>query len=325
MEDHEVTVPFRGLIMVDHKVNAACTGKKTGKTVRTAVRDFEAGQTQTSEKLMNPKKIICRPFTVIAAAALLAAAMPASGFCTDFEVYGKIEHFRWKEYDGGSELLEESGPVYSVGGIADFPLAEPVSVKLRGELFGGSVDYDGETQPPESYPVTTDTDYLGAKLEADLGWDITVTEKLTLTPFAGIGARLWERDIQSALFLDESTQTVKIARGVTEQWRNYYTRAGLSGNRSFAGQWTGFFKAGFKIPVYTENVVESTVLEPGNRLSGFAELGLESGMFKITLFYEGLRFSKSDRVYFYDGTNYGYMYQPESEADIFGISAGIAF
>ncbi|MFW6335093.1 MAG: hypothetical protein ACOC0W_07455 [Desulfosalsimonas sp.] len=45
MEDHEVTVPFRDLIMVDHKVDAACTGKKTGKTVRTAVRDFEAGQT----------------------------------------------------------------------------------------------------------------------------------------------------------------------------------------------------------------------------------------------------------------------------------------
>ncbi|MFO7930164.1 MAG: hypothetical protein ACQETG_05035, partial [Thermodesulfobacteriota bacterium] len=104
-----------------------------------------------------------------------------------------------------------------------------------------------------------------------------------------------------------------------------YTRAGLSGKRFFAGQWTGFFKAGVKIPVYTENVVESTALEPGNRLSGFAELGVKSGMFKINFFYEGLRFSESDRVYFYNGTDYGYMYQPESEADIFGISAGVSF
>lgn len=271
---------------------------------------------------MNPKKIICRLFAIMAAAVLLAAAMPSSAFCTDFEVYGKIEHFRWKEYVDSSKLLEESGPVYSVGGLADFPLAEAVSVKLRGELFGGSVDYDGETQPPESYPVTTDTDYLGAKLEADLGWDIIITKKLTLTPFAGLGARLWERDIQSAPFLDESDQTVKLARGYAEKWRNYYTRAGISGNRSFAGQWTGFFKAGVKIPVYTENVVESVVLEPGNRLSGFAQLGAESGMFKINVFYEGLRFSESDRVRV---SNILYVYQPESEADIFGISAGFSF
>ncbi|MFW6081428.1 MAG: hypothetical protein ACOC7W_05900 [Desulfosalsimonas sp.] len=272
---------------------------------------------------MNLKKVFGRPVCPLITAAFLLAALPAASFGTDFEAYAKLGHFTWKEYSGSSKLLEESGPVYAVGAIADFTLTKEASLKLRGELFGGSVDYDGQTQG--GTPVTTDTDYKGAELEADLGWDITVTKELTLTPFAGLGARLWERDIQSTPFLDENDQTIKIARGYAEEWRNYYGRAGISGTRTFEGPWLGFFSAGFRIPVYTETIVDSVVLEPGNRLSGFAELGLESGMFKISVFYEGMRFSESDRVFFYDGEQYGYMYQPKSEADILGVSAGIIF
>lgn len=49
VEDYEVMVPFQMLLMVGHKVDAVCPGKKSGDTVKTAIHDFEGDQTY-SEK-----------------------------------------------------------------------------------------------------------------------------------------------------------------------------------------------------------------------------------------------------------------------------------
>jgi len=49
VEDYEVMVPFQALRAVGHEVDAACPGKSTGQTVRTAIHDFEGDQTY-SEK-----------------------------------------------------------------------------------------------------------------------------------------------------------------------------------------------------------------------------------------------------------------------------------
>ena len=49
VEDYEVMVPFQALLMVGHRVDTVCPGKKAGDKVRTAVHDFEGDQTY-SEK-----------------------------------------------------------------------------------------------------------------------------------------------------------------------------------------------------------------------------------------------------------------------------------
>lgn len=49
VEDYEAMVPFQMLLMVGHRVDAVCPGKKAGDKVRTAVHDFEGDQTY-SEK-----------------------------------------------------------------------------------------------------------------------------------------------------------------------------------------------------------------------------------------------------------------------------------
>jgi protease I len=49
VEDYEVMVPFQALLMTGHSVHAACPGKKSGDTIRTAIHDFEGDQTY-SEK-----------------------------------------------------------------------------------------------------------------------------------------------------------------------------------------------------------------------------------------------------------------------------------
>jgi protease I len=49
VEDYEIMVPYQALLMVGHRVDAVCPGKKAGETVRTAVHDFEGDQTYTEK------------------------------------------------------------------------------------------------------------------------------------------------------------------------------------------------------------------------------------------------------------------------------------
>jgi protease I len=49
-EDYEIMVPFQALLMVGHKVDAVCPGKKAGEFVRTAIHDFEGDQTYSEKR-----------------------------------------------------------------------------------------------------------------------------------------------------------------------------------------------------------------------------------------------------------------------------------
>jgi protease I len=50
VEDYEVMVPFQMLLMVGHKVDCVCPGKKAGDKVATAIHDFEGDQTYTEKR-----------------------------------------------------------------------------------------------------------------------------------------------------------------------------------------------------------------------------------------------------------------------------------
>lgn len=50
VEDYEAMVPLQMLLMVGHKVDAVCPGKKAGDFVRTAVHDFEGDQTYSEKR-----------------------------------------------------------------------------------------------------------------------------------------------------------------------------------------------------------------------------------------------------------------------------------
>jgi len=50
VEDYEVMVPFQALLMTGHTVHAACPGKKSGESVRTAIHDFEGDQTYSEKR-----------------------------------------------------------------------------------------------------------------------------------------------------------------------------------------------------------------------------------------------------------------------------------
>jgi protease I len=50
VEDYEAMVPFQMLLMVGHRVDTVCPGKRSGDTVRTAIHDFEGDQTYSEKR-----------------------------------------------------------------------------------------------------------------------------------------------------------------------------------------------------------------------------------------------------------------------------------
>jgi len=234
-------------------------------------------------------------------------------------LYFVAESFTWKEFLGNETLLKESGPLYGFGfsGKVGGDISQPLAFHYKVEGFIGYINYDGQTQT--GIPITSDTRYFGFKTELGGGWNIFAGESgFSFEPFAGLGHRWWLRDIT-----DSSSG---IGSGYEEVWRSYYGRLGIRGEKESSDRFKIFIEAAVIIPFYTENRVylndfslEDVKVEPGNETSFWAEAGLKFKKFRLSVFYEGLRFSESDKVGPFR------IFQPESEADIFGANIGFTF
>lgn len=230
----------------------------------------------------------------------------------EVEVYLKTESFTWKEFnDNGAQLLKETGVLYSLGGLVKSDITKSLTFKGKSELFGGRVDYDGQTWG--GTPVETNTDYFGFKTEGDVSWKFMERGKSFLRPFAGLGYRGWQRDLKST----------DSAIGYRENWRSLYVRLGVRGDYVFIEQLRISAETGIKLPIYNENEVDylGSTVKPGTEASVFAEVGLKWAMLKVNVFYEGMRFSKSDPV----AVNGFQILQPESKADMLGVNIGMVF
>ncbi|MFA5073826.1 MAG: hypothetical protein WC539_08030 [Nitrospirota bacterium] len=269
--------------------------------------------------------ITVRRYLIIALALVscFGIMMPAPSHAGEANAYLALEWFEWKEFNNGTQLLKETGPRYGLGFSYTFEfLKQHLILKPKVEIFGGEVDYDGQTQA--GVPVKTDTTYFGGKLEADLGWRFGSLQSTSLEPFAGLGFRAWLRDIQNAT-ASNGTQAI----GYTEEWITVYLRAGLRGDIAVGEKARLFAEVGGKFPFYNENTAylsdaglgSDVTLKPGNRPSLFAEIGMKYKLVKASLYYDSMRFSKSDVVY---SGSIGYL-QPKSDADMYGIKIGVAF
>jgi hypothetical protein len=254
---------------------------------------------------------------VISGLGILCIPQPASG--TENNLYLMAENFTWKEFSGDETLLEESGPICGLGfsGNVGGKPAQPFAFHYKAEGYFGYIDYDGRTQ--EGDPVKTDTRYLGLKTELGLGYKIFIGESgFSFEPLGGFGYRWWMRDIT------DSSRGVGL--GYEEFWQSYYGRLGLRGEKSFSEQFNIFIEAAAIIPFYNQNTVDlsefdlgTITVEPGNETSFCAEAGFIFKKLRLSVFYEGLRFSESDKE--------GLLrfYQPKSEADSYGATIGLAF
>jgi hypothetical protein len=248
-------------------------------------------------------------------------ARPASA--DEKEIYLAIDSFTWKEFDeDGSRLLKETGPLVGFGFAYWRESDDHFILMPSAEVFGGQVDYDGQTQT--GIPVSTDVGYFGMNFKFDIGRRFRPAQGFYLEPFGGLGYRFWFRDIR-----DSTTSTGTPVSGYTEGWSVWNARLGLRGGKEFSETSRLFVEAGMKLPLYNENTAylsnvglgSDVTFNPGKMVSYFAEAGVKINRFKGSLFYDGLRFSKSNTVQ--SGI---YLYwQPKSMMDIYGLKLGVSF
>jgi hypothetical protein len=240
------------------------------------------------------------------------------------------QYFQWEESIGGKRLLREQGWLVGAGALVRVDLlktdAGSLMLKGKAELFGGVVGYDGQTQPPNPFPVKTDVTYLGARGETDLGWSFPV-QKVSIEPFAGIGYRWWLRDLHDITAFDPGQGSNVSVGGYTEYWQTVYARLGAHLDYTISDTWKLFGEAGAKYPFYNSTTVEFSdagerTIRPGNAWSAFAEIGARYKRFRPSVFYESFRYSQSPLVPI--GGNSA-LFQPKSDSDIVGITLGWAF
>jgi hypothetical protein len=242
---------------------------------------------------------------VVVGAAMLAGTFGQA--CADIGLQAGVEQFRWREYDdGGTRLLEESGPRYHFGAVWRKPLdAGRQLLQVRGSVYGGSVDYDG--QACNSFNVCTPfqstTDYSGLEADATFAWRFGGPEV-----FAGGGFDTWRRRIKGH----------GNVRGVTEDWTVFNALAGVG------AQWGSRFhvRGGVKYPFYTHEQPDTfnVTLRPKGRASLFANFSWDamSGgrpRWGIGAYYDAYRFAESDKER--DGSFI--VWQPKSSQDVFGV------
>lgn len=287
------------------------------------------------------------PLKIIGMLVICLALMEPPAFAGNYGgvedgyLYFSPQYFSWEEFTGGRRLVKEEGPLFAVGGGIRFDLyRKSLLLLVKGEMFGGDVDYDGQTQqdflpappnPPKTpsprseRPVKTSVVYFGTKVESDLGWRMP-TAAGSIEPFAGLGYRWWLRGLENTTAFDTNGNPFPVG-GYTEWWHSLYTRVGLRWDLAVGSDLTLFAEGGGKYPFLNRNIADfpgagSVTISPDPRWSGFAEAGFRYGRFRPVLFYEGFRFGRSPVVPISATSG---LLQPQSDSDIFGISLGWAF
>jgi hypothetical protein len=281
-------------------------------------------------------KILRLSFVVllIALSLFFVSALFSPAFAGEYSLSLGIDSYTWREIDDdGARLLRESGPLFAL--IFNYEREYPNHVTLRpaAEIFGGSVDYDGQACDRITLicePARSKTDYFGVKLEGDLGGKIRAANGFSIEPFAGLGLRVWARSLQ-----DGSTASGLPTSGYWEKWVTAYGRAGLRGGVDLAVRKQVYAIIGIKLPFYNENTAylsdigynRDLVVHPGRENSFFAEAGFKLDRFTTALYYDSFRFSKSEFDYAVDERtgSFSLFDQPKTEADIYGVKFGLVF
>ena len=246
---------------------------------------------------------------------LISLTVASTAMATEIDVAGGVEYFKWEEFsDSGSKYLDETGQRNYIELVGTDPLESDWLIEFGGRFYSGTVEYDGQTI--SGIPVSTDTDYNGARLELgfahyDFGGGIADGGALSLR-FA-LGLEQWRRSLRDTKLSDGTPVT-----GYVERYTSTYARLGATYH--FHEQWS--FGAGVKAPFHTKEEVDiggvTITLHPEGQLSLFAgiEIPINNG-WGLSVDYDTYRFAKSD-------LQAGY-YQPKSTQDTIGLALHYRF
>jgi protease I len=138
VEDYEAMVPYQMLLMVGHRVDTVCPGKRAGETVRTAVHDFEGDQTYSEKRGHN--FAVTADFDAIDPAACDALVIPGGRspeyLRLDERVLAIVRHFAEAKKPiasicHGQQILAAAGVVDGKQCTA-YPAVKPEVVRAGG-------------------------------------------------------------------------------------------------------------------------------------------------------------------------------------------------
>lgn len=264
-------------------------------------------------------------FVLFAITPVLAAER--SGPVDEWYLYPSLQYYSWSEFaSDGSRFLRESDPLFGIGGAVTFNLYDRhLLLKVKGDLFGGDVDYDGETQPSANpavsrLPVKTDVVYFGGRLQTDVGWRFPLVVA-SVEPFAGLGFSGWLRSLQDSTTISR-TGTPVLVSGYDEAWYVLDTKLGARFAIPLSQDFKIIAEGGARYPFLIRNTADfpflgAVTVSPRGKWTGFAEVGCQYGRFRPSIFYEGYR---ADQSPVNDG-----LVQPRTVSDLYGINFGFAF
>ncbi len=252
-----------------------------------------------------------------------------------FTLSAALESYRWQEFSAsGARLLGESGPHLRLTAALDSlqRASDGGIYRLSASVYGGQVDYDGQTQ--DGTPATTNTNYFGYLFEGLGGWRFGGSVGFDV--FGGLAVNGWRREL-----LNGRTVTGAPVQGYTEDYLTALGKLGLGGYYR-AEDWRAQLHVGAQRPLKTYERVylsdagfdDDVTLHPGKDTSGFARLQVDLGPAAsrafVALYYDGLRLTQSDSATVSSATLCGpsgicTVTQPQSQRDIVGLEVGLAF
>lgn len=254
-----------------------------------------------------------RAWKFLALAGVAAFALPARG--EPFELFMRLEQFRWEEFVDGERLLEEEGPRIGLGLRGTLHHYSRMRFDMRADGFLGRVNYDGQTFAGD--PIQENTDYLGVRGELDVVLRPPAASGPRLHPRLGIGARYWLRRLAEG-----DTD----AGGYDEGWFTLYARLGADLVWTIAPD-TRFFLCFARRPALYNRTwysiliedEESFTLEPGRDWTWDVEAGWSTERYRFAVFYETYAFKQSDSKLFPPLE----VFQPKSEGRAAGVQFGV--
>lgn len=258
---------------------------------------------------------------------------PATDFCYKYTAQCRasvgVEGFNWEEFsEDGTRFLKEKGARQFIelgyGVWYDIDKEGPY-YDVSGKLYGGDIDYSGETV--NGTPVNTTTRYSGYSLKATGGY-LFSNESFEGMPAFGFTAGLdfdaWNRDIKS------TAESV----GYVEKYKVASWELGLNLRGPYTDQISTYGKFGIKAPLYTNEKIEAFGLKltPGKNLSTQGSLGFEykrlnGSKVNVELYTDNYKFDVSDiktgNIQEINAEIKGY--QPKSEARIYGVKVSYWF
>jgi hypothetical protein len=230
-----------------------------------------------------PPPVIPMPTWATTPSARSAIAAPES--LTESTWYTRIDYFHWNERLDGEDFVNEDGPLITLGYQRRIG-----PERFRGELFGGSVGYNGgvDYEDGTSEPLKSHTNYLGVRAEYDLLYEPDWSPAASF--FVGVGSRFWFRDLP-----DDYTASGNLVWGYQETWWTIYPYLGVETRRTLDDGFEFYISSriGATVITYEHVTWDDVTLYPKPGLTGQLDLGVRGRHLSLSGFFEGMAWGES--------------------------------